>query len=76
MFVVKRDTFVTLLRNDFSAIGRSTILKNQKFDKKQLYRVMKCRCCEKKFFIFLDKDIPFIQIEKKDVKRNFYNQKN
>jgi hypothetical protein len=73
MFVVKRDTFVTLLRNDFSAIGSSTILKNQKFDKKQLYRVMKCRCCEKKFFIFLDKDIPFIQIEKKDVKRNFYN---
>tara|TARA_B110000305_G_C19149898_1_gene497557 strand:- start:204 stop:425 length:222 start_codon:yes stop_codon:yes gene_type:complete len=73
MFVVKRDTFVTLLRKDISTIGRSTILKNQKFDKKQLYRVMKCKCCEKKFFIFLDKDIPFIQIEKKDVKRNFYN---
>lgn len=73
MFVVKRDTSVTLLRNDFSAIGHSIILKNQKFDKKQLYRVMKCKCCNKKFYIFLDKDIPFIQVEKKDVKRNFYN---
>lgn len=67
MFVVKKNTQVALLRKDFSLIGISTILKEKNFNRKHLYKISKCKCCDDKVYLFFDKDIPFIQVDKKDL---------